>query len=88
MTKRNIVGPQIRRFRLDDGLDQADLAARCGVLGWQVTRGTVAKIESQVRRVTDAELYVIAEALRRPTDKFFTASRRELTAQLRQADAK
>jgi transcriptional regulator with XRE-family HTH domain len=86
MTKINVVGPQIRRFRLEDGLAQEELSARCGVLGWHVTRGTLAKIESQVRRVTDGELFILAAALRRPVELLFSATRKEIVAQLRQAD--
>ena len=40
------------------------LAAKCGVLGWDISRGTLAKIESQVRCVTDKELVVLAKALK------------------------
>ena len=62
MAKRqNIVGPQVRQLRYERGLKQEDLAARCGVLGWDLSRGTLSKIEAQLRCVTDAEL----ETLRR-----------------------
>lgn len=65
MAKRqNIVGPQVRRLRYEQGLKQEDLAARCGVLGWDLSRGTLSKIEAQLRCVTDAELEILAKALR------------------------
>lgn len=65
MAKRqNIVGPQVRRLRYEQGLKQEDLAARCGVLGWDLSRGTLSKIEAQLRCVTDAELEIMAKALR------------------------
>ncbi len=86
MHKINAVGPRIRRIRLDEGLEQEQLAARCGVQGWHVTRSTIAKIEAQVRRVTDAELFVLAAALRRPISDLFIASKRDILAQLRHAD--
>ncbi|MBE0544127.1 MAG: helix-turn-helix transcriptional regulator [Verrucomicrobia bacterium] len=61
---QNIVGPQVRRLRYQQGLKQEDLAARCGVLGWDLSRGTLSKIEAQLRCVTDAELEILAKALR------------------------
>jgi transcriptional regulator with XRE-family HTH domain len=61
---QNIVGPQVRKLRCQQGPKQEDLAARCGVLGWDLSRGTLSKIEAQLRCVTDAELEVLAKALR------------------------
>ena len=59
----NIVGPQIRRTRYRKGLTQNQLAAKCTILGFEITRGTLAKIEAQVRCVSDAELLILAKAL-------------------------
>jgi transcriptional regulator with XRE-family HTH domain len=61
---QNIVGPQVRKIRYAQGLKQEDLAARCGVLGWDLSRGTLSKIEAQLRCVTDAELEILARALK------------------------
>ena len=61
---RNIVGPIVRRLRNALELSQADLAARCSLLGWDLSRETVAKIESQIRWVADFELMCLAAALR------------------------
>lgn len=60
----NFAGPQVRKIREGFGLTQGDLAARCNLLKWDVSRGTLAKIESQVRRVTDEEVALLAKALR------------------------
>lgn len=60
----NVVGPQVRKIREAQGLTQSDLVARCNLLKWEITRGTLAKIESQVRRVTDDEVIFLAKALR------------------------
>ena len=43
---QNVVGPQIRRLRVQAGLTQDAVAARCGVVGWDVSRGTLEKIEA------------------------------------------
>lgn len=60
----NVVGPNIRRIREAQGITQEELAARCNLLAWDVSRGTLAKIESQVRRVTDEEAVLLARALK------------------------
>jgi transcriptional regulator with XRE-family HTH domain len=62
---RNIVGPRVRTARVakKPKLTQAALAARVQLLGWDVSRGGVAKIEAGVRQVTDKELVLLAQAL-------------------------
>jgi hypothetical protein len=66
MTKnpRNLVGPHIRRLRDQQGLTQPMLAARCRRWGWDLSRQTLAKIETQLRWVSDFELLCLAKALR------------------------
>ena len=60
----NIIGPQIKRLREQYNMTQEELAAQCNLLGWNISRGTLAKIESQVRRVTDSEVALIAKVLK------------------------
>lgn len=50
------------------------LAARCNVIGWDISRGTLAKIEAKVRRVTDIEVALLAKALRVPVNFLFPVS--------------
>ena len=57
---RNIVGPQIRKLRYAAGFSQPALAAKCQRLGWDIERDTIAKIEGQIRSVSDAELVLLA----------------------------
>lgn len=59
----NLVGPQIRRIRSEQGLSQPALAAKCQRLGWDAGRDILARIEGQVRLVTDHELLFLARAL-------------------------
>jgi len=61
---RNLVGLQIRRLRDQQGLTQPMLAARCRRWGWDLSRQTLAKIETQLRWVSDFELLCLARALR------------------------
>ena len=60
----NVVGPKVRQIRESQGITQEALAARCNVLKWNISRSTLAKIESQVRRVTDEEVVLLASALK------------------------
>ena len=63
-TTMNIIGPNVKRLREAQGLTQEDLAARCNLIKWDISRGTLAKIESQVRRVTDDEVQLLAKVLK------------------------
>jgi len=59
----NLIGPKIRQVREEQNITQEELAARCNIQGWDISRGTLAKMESQVRRVTDEEAVMMAKAL-------------------------
>jgi len=61
----NIVGPNIKAARLarKPPVTQQALAARLQVLGWDIDRFGVSKIERGVRRVTDEELLFLVKAL-------------------------
>ncbi len=61
---RNLVGLQIRHLRDQQKLTQPMLAARCRRWGWDLSRQTLAKIETQIRWVSDFELLCLAKALR------------------------
>ncbi len=60
----NIIGPQVRYLREQKGMTQDQLAARCNIVGLNISRGTLAKIEAKVRRVTDSEVALLAKALK------------------------
>jgi transcriptional regulator with XRE-family HTH domain len=60
---QKIVGPKMKALRQSKGLTQAMLAARCGMLGWDVAENVVTKIETQIRCVVDVELLCLAKAL-------------------------
>lgn len=69
--EQNIIGKRVRNLRYKQGLTQEMLAARCGRVGWDISRGTLSKIEAQIRCVTDREVTVIAKALRVRIDQLF-----------------
>jgi transcriptional regulator with XRE-family HTH domain len=69
MTKPlNLVGPAVRRLRNAKKLSQEKLAAKCQLIGWDITREGIAKIEGQVRHVDDLELRYLCKVLRVKAD--------------------
>ena len=60
----NVVGPQVRRIRESQEITQEELTTRCNMIGWNITRSILAKIESRVRRVTDEEVALLSTALK------------------------
>jgi len=61
--QQNIIGTTVRRLRAKKGLTQAQLVAKLNLAGWDLSRGTFSKIESQIRCVTDYELLKLAAGL-------------------------
>lgn len=75
---QNVIGPHIRRLRSASALTQEDLAARCNLVGWDISRGTLAKIEARLRCITDIELYYLSRALKMNVNDLYPSN----TAQL------
>ena len=61
--RKNVVGEEIRKLRDAKGWTQELLAARCAIGGYEISRGTLAKVEARIRGISDIELFVIAKAL-------------------------
>ena len=70
----NIIGKKIREIRKAQGLTQAQLAAACCLLGFDLSRSTLAKVESQNRQITDYEIRYFAKALKVSEGDFFAIS--------------
>lgn len=68
---KNAVGVTVRQLRYKRGWTQEALAAKCEVAGCALSRGTLAKIEAQIRSVTDVEIFAIAGALQVPIPALF-----------------
>ncbi|MEX2579130.1 MAG: helix-turn-helix transcriptional regulator [Verrucomicrobiales bacterium] len=62
--EQNVIGEQVRKRRVALDWSQETLATNCQLQGWDVSRGTLSKIEARLRRVTDAELFVLALVLK------------------------
>lgn len=67
----NIIGPQVRKRRSELGLTQAELAVRCQLDGFDISRATLSQIEAQLRCVADDELLSLAGVLDVTTDSLF-----------------
>jgi transcriptional regulator with XRE-family HTH domain len=67
----NIIGENVRTIRESQKLTQDQLAAKCNLLEWNISRSTLAKIESKVRRVTDVEVKLLATVLKVNINELF-----------------
>ena len=74
---RNIIGPGLRRIRDQKGFTQPKLAEKLQRRGWDVSRETLAKIESQLRWISDFELHFLATALDVQMTDFFPQQKRK-----------
>lgn len=67
----NIVGERVKAIRESFGWTQEQFVAKCNLIGWNISRSTLAKIESKVRRVTDIEVQLLARALKIKVELLF-----------------
>ena len=84
---KNIVGPQVRRLRTQAGLSQDALAAKLQMAGWDLSRAGLSKIEAGLRRVNDAELWMLAKVLSCGLAELYPAKIKALRDVLRQGSA-
>jgi len=70
----NVVGSQIRKARYQLGLTQEKFAARCQMAGLDISRATLAQIESRVRYISDEELFIIASILGTSLESLFPSA--------------
>jgi len=71
----NIVGKKIREIRMTQGLTQEELATACCLIGFDITRSTIAKVESQNRQITDIEIRLFAKILKVNEGDFFNLTK-------------
>ena len=62
----NLVGPTISRLRNQKNMSQSQLVVLFQRNGWDMSRETLAHIETQRRRISDFELMFIARCLKIP----------------------
>src|SRR6266511_3481507 len=59
----NVVGPQVRKFRVRKDWTQSVLAQKLQLQGWSISIGSLGKLEAKLRRVPDCELMFLARVL-------------------------
>lgn len=57
---KNLVGREVQKLRVARGWSQPELAAKCQVAGWDISRGIVAGIEGRMRCIADFEVLMLA----------------------------
>jgi transcriptional regulator with XRE-family HTH domain len=67
----NLIGPQVRKWRASKGWSQATFATKLQLRGWNISRDSVASLESQRRRVPDCEFLFMARILGISLDDLF-----------------
>lgn len=71
MMKRNITGHKIRKLRKLKKITQEELAAKLNLLGLNIDRPMISKIENQTREVTDIELKRLSQVFQININDFF-----------------
>jgi hypothetical protein len=71
-----VVGRQAGRPRYQQGLTQEMFAARRMILGLELSRATLSRIDSELGCVTDKEFRILAAALKVEITALFPANRR------------
>ena len=64
MKKRNLIGENLKKFRLLNGFSQEQLIAQLNLLGLDLDRTSLSRIENQNREVYDYELVYFSKALK------------------------
>ncbi|MEP9412444.1 MAG: helix-turn-helix transcriptional regulator [Candidatus Brocadia sp.] len=73
MEKKNVVGSNIRKFRIKSGITQEELALMSGL-----SQGYINQLESGKRNYTQKSLELIAGALSKPVLEFFRDENEEV----------
>lgn len=70
MTRRgNLIGKQLSKARNHLDLSQADVAAKCQRVGWDLSRDVLARIETGIRGISDKEIALFCEVLGIPVQE-------------------
>ena len=67
----NIIGPNVRKYRLERGWSQQLLANKLELIPVYICRGSISRLEEQIRTVTDFEIAALAETLGVPIEALF-----------------
>lgn len=71
IAKLNVIGANVRKLREQKGWTQEKFAVKLQLAGWDTSQDSVSRLESQDRRITDLELFVLADVLDAKLDDLF-----------------
>lgn len=69
--KMNLVGKNVKKFRLEQKMSQKTLSVKLEVVAVYICRGSISRIEDGSRTVSDIELYGLSKVLNKPIESFF-----------------
>lgn len=69
--KKNLVGKQVRKFRIEQKMSQQQLSDKLETIAVYICRGSICRIEEQTRTVSDIELWGLSQILGKPIQSFF-----------------
>lgn len=75
--KINVIGENLRKYRMEQGLSYEKLSAKLELLGIIIHKQSLYDVEKNKRVVKDYELYAIARVLKIPIDKLFEGVKME-----------
>lgn len=76
--KLNVIGSVIRKYRENNHLSQADLSAKLTLLGIDIPKNSVQRLENGNRVIKDYELAGIAKILNVSTDELLSDFMKDL----------
>ena len=68
---QNVVGEKVRKFREERKLSQKEFSEKLETQAIYICRGSISRIESHERTVTDFELRAMANILKVPIEELF-----------------
>lgn len=78
--QQNVVSTACRRLRHQRGWTQSDMVAKCQIMGWMLSRATLAKIEAGFRHANDAEVALLARVFQTTADDLLNCQLPDLLA--------
>lgn len=69
--RQNFIGDNMKLLRLQHGLSQKQLSDKLETEAVYICRGSISRIESGERMVTDIEIIGLAKVLKVPIEKLF-----------------
>jgi transcriptional regulator with XRE-family HTH domain len=76
-SSKNIIGERVKEARLNSGLSQKQLSEKLEIMAIYVCRGSISRIESGRRLITDFELEGIAKVLNVSIEYMFSKDKAE-----------